>query len=152
MEMLALLLWPIAGLGLVASLVLHVNSYLQLFPPSETATILVMLGIFAVGFPTLEIIPGNTPKHQRLAPLKIYPLWMHIVGGAVAAYVMVNFVVAGLLLDPDEPYVMVRMMTGHGLIFYGVLFALLHARVWRRVEQDPVRADVHLGKGGERAG
>ena len=137
MEMLGLLLWAASGLGSLASLALHINSYLQLFDASQQLAIALVFGMFVVFAPWLYLVIETAPEHKLIDAfsnvVEGYPSWVQIAAIVLYTYILVSAPVTAMLLDPNQPYVMTRLISGHCLVFYGAPFAELNARVMRRV-------------------
>ena len=123
MEMVGLLLWLVSGAGLLASIVLHINSYLMLFDPAEDLAILLMIGMFVITFPLLGLLRQDIRK-DRGKIFRRYPRWVSVTWVLSWAYIFLNFIVILAFLNPDEPYITVRLFTGHSMGFYGLLFML----------------------------
>ena len=126
MEMVGLLLWFTSGAGLLANIALHINSYLMLFGPAQELTVLLAIGIFIIGLPLAGLlrIPRNIGSSWIGKMLERFPRWALIVWVLGWIYIFLDFAVILAFLNPDEPYIMVRLITGHSIGFYGLFFVL----------------------------
>ena len=126
MEMVGLLLWLVSGGGLLASVVLHINSYLALFGPDQELATLLVIGIFIVGLPLMGLlrVPPSIGSGFIREMLKRYPRWVQVIVFIGLAYVLLSFTINAVLLDPNDPFVMVRIFSGHSIMFYGLFFML----------------------------
>ena len=126
MELVGLLLWLLSGAGLVASVVLHINSYLALFGLAQELQILLEIGIFIVGLPLMGLLRVRRGIGSGFVwrMLKRYPPWMLVVWVLGYVYIFLDFIVIMAFLNPGEPFITVRLVTGHSMGFYGLFFML----------------------------
>ena len=124
MEMLGLVLWFASGAGLLANIVLHITSYLMLFGPAQELAVLLAIGIFIIGLPLMGLLHRDIGSSWIGKMLERLPRWALIIWVLGWVYIFLNFGVILAFLDPDEPFVMVRLISGHSMGFYSLFFML----------------------------
>ena len=124
MEMLGLLLWFASGAGLLANIALHINSYLMLFGPAQELAILLAIAIFIIAPLLMGLLRRDIGSSWIGKTLERFPRWALIIWVLGWVYIFLNFGVILAFLDPDEPFVMVRLISGHSMGFYSLFFML----------------------------
>ena len=123
--MLYLLFAIVSGIGLVASAVCHILSWLSVDVPS--AAFVLHVAIFAIWLPLIHFANRTKPKTGRgnvdhlLAEL---PSWVNVAVGVALAYAILNF--AWFMFASSQfpkngvpKYVELRGFSGHWMMFYG---------------------------------
>jgi hypothetical protein len=126
-----LLLAIVAAAGLIASIAVHVLSWLQIEPPGGKSVVVLHLGFLLIWFPLVLYANRTMPKAGQgnldhlLAEL---PPWVRVAIGCLFAYALINFVYF-LFLTRQYPkhgvpfFVELHGFSGHWMLFYGMATA-----------------------------
>ncbi len=131
-----------AMLGLVVSVVIHIMALLGITLTSYEVFKALHLGIFIVGFPTIIILmlSGKDLKQKEFwtEALRACPKWMRNMTIFFFGYAILNFLLFVILsinqkvpteISGSIPPNVLRVFSGHGMIFYCAAMALLYSTI-----------------------
>lgn len=135
-----ILLFPfvlLSGLGLALSIIAHLMALAGLELPGGRLVWLLHAGIFVVWIPTVLVSIRTTRYAYRKdfwkTALAGCPVWMKRTLYALFAYALVNFVLfatqngGGSGPGGTNAPSVVRLFSGHWMVFYGAAFAVLYS-------------------------
>lgn len=131
----------VAGLGLAASMVLHLTALFGLAPlllsplgsDAQALPMALIMGIFVVWLPAVLLghrlnTTGNTrPSIQQM--LAGCPAWMQYGFFAIFGYAVLNFFISLSGRSPGDDGLAqeLRLVTGHAMLFYGIAFGSFYS-------------------------
>lgn len=134
--------------GFILSLSLHLLSLLGLQTPFGAATWSLHIGIFVIWIPAVLIGLRINAKAQQKDYWKNIlagcPRWMRYALYGLFAYAAINFVAAMATqsqlprrqsFNKEAPPEVLRMFSGHWMVFYGAGFCILYSAYSRGWEQ-----------------
>ena len=142
------ILAKLAGLGFIASVIVHSMAWLQIEPPIGRAVFLLHIGIFVVFVPLVIYANRTMPQANRGNMehlIALFPTRMKFLSGFLFLYAGVNF--AYLFYTAQQfpkgktpELIVLRGFSGHWMLFYGVACAG-HVALARLSEQGRSTAD-----------
>jgi hypothetical protein len=125
----------LAALGFLLSVAAHVASIAGVPLPGGQSIWLLHTGIFVVWVPTIlishSVVRGKRRRDVWKVLLSGCPPWMRVLGYALVAYVVVNFLYFMTTTSGSHPGgaspSVIRGFSGHWMLFYGVAFMTLYS-------------------------
>jgi hypothetical protein len=134
-KMLNIILLPFmlaAFVGFICSLVVHLAALLGWEAPMQAFGL--HIGIFVVALPANIAYTITRPRHQHHWGWHVQfidcPAWMKYVAYGLFAYVFINFF-SGILWSGFSGGSIMRLFSGHWMLFYWFSFAMLYGLIHR---------------------
>jgi hypothetical protein len=126
-----LTLAALASAGLLASLVCHVMSWLQMEPPWGRSVFILHAGIFVVWIPLVIFANRTMPRPRRANLDHLFaelPRWVRVAVGGLFVYTLLNFTYFAYCTRQYPRlgvpfYLELRGFSGHWMVFYGFALA-----------------------------